>query len=418
MSGTALAEAFVALKVDDTGLVSELETATTNALDRAGPGIEKQGTGLGKRLGEGMADGLKGAAPDLDGATRKFAGGLDTVGEGADGAESRIMGLRDSVDGLTAIMQGPGEQGISAYLQGWADLASGVANFVVPALGALVPQFLKNAAATAWSTTTQLAAGAAAKVMAAGQWLLNAALTANPIGLIVVGVAALIAVFVLAWKNSETFRRVVTAAWEGIKSAAMTVVGWFQTYVWPTLQKVIGFVIGYYKLLFTVWSNVVKWIIEKGAAVITWFRELPGKIGEFFKGLADTVAAPFKSAFNLIANLWNNTVGSLSFTVPEWVPGLGGKGWDVPDMPTFGRGGYVPATPGGRIVRVAEAGEGEWIGTEAQMRAKFGGSRAGGVSVFVDARGAAPGEGAAFERAATRIAERVVEGMLREVAIG
>jgi hypothetical protein len=31
----------------------------------------------------------------------------------------------------------------------------------------------------------------------------------------------------------------------------------------------------------------------------------------------------------------------LSFSVPDWVPGLGGKGWDVPDIPMLANGGIV-----------------------------------------------------------------------------
>ena len=57
--------------------------------------------------------------------------------------------------------------------------------------------------------------------------------------------------------------------------------------------------------------------------------------------VGSVLSAPFRAmkgaavtAFNAIARAWNNTVGSLSFEVPGWVPGLGGKGWDVPDLPT------------------------------------------------------------------------------------
>jgi hypothetical protein len=57
--------------------------------------------------------------------------------------------------------------------------------------------------------------------------------------------------------------------------------------------------------------------------------------------VADVISAPFKAAFRAVAGLWNNTIGKLSFTVPSWVPGLGGKGFDVPDIPVLGDGGIV-----------------------------------------------------------------------------
>jgi phage-related minor tail protein len=51
----------------------------------------------------------------------------------------------------------------------------------------------------------------------------------------------------------------------------------------------------------------------------------------------------FKTAFNAIAAIWNNTVGKLSFKVPDWVPKLGGKGFSVPKIPMLAAGGIVTA---------------------------------------------------------------------------
>ncbi|MCH4824298.1 phage tail tape measure protein [Gramella lutea] len=58
---------------------------------------------------------------------------------------------------------------------------------------------------------------AASKVAAAGQWLWNAALTANPIGLVVAGVAALVGAIVWAYNEFEGFRKVILGSWEVIK---------------------------------------------------------------------------------------------------------------------------------------------------------------------------------------------------------
>ncbi|HXH77319.1 hypothetical protein [Nocardioides sp.] len=74
----------------------------------------------------------------------------------------------------------------------------------------------RGTVATVASTVAGLAASAATKVWAAGQWLLNAALTANPIGLVVVGIALLVGGLVLAYKKSETFRTIVDSLWNGV----------------------------------------------------------------------------------------------------------------------------------------------------------------------------------------------------------
>jgi len=49
----------------------------------------------------------------------------------------------------------------------------------------------------------------------------------------------------------------------------------------------------------------------------------------------------YKSIFNGIAKLWNSTIGKLSFEFPSWVPGLGGRGFSVPNIPYLAEGGIV-----------------------------------------------------------------------------
>ncbi len=55
------------------------------------------------------------------------------------------------------------------------------------------------------------------KLWTAAQWLLNAAMTANPIGLIIAGIAALIAAVVYAWYKFDGFRGAVFGLWEAFK---------------------------------------------------------------------------------------------------------------------------------------------------------------------------------------------------------
>ena len=55
----------------------------------------------------------------------------------------------------------------------------------------------------------------------------------------------------------------------------------------------------------------------------------------------DGIWGAIKTVINAIASAWNSTVGKLSFHVPTWVPGIGGNGFDVPDIPYLARGGIV-----------------------------------------------------------------------------
>jgi hypothetical protein len=82
-------------------------------------------------------------------------------------------------------------------------------------------------------------------------------------------------------------------------------------------------------------------IISDVGKVVSFIIGLPGKIKSAFLSLAEIIAAPFKSAFNRIARLWNGSIGKLSFSVPGWVPGLGGKSFSLPKLPELDTGGFV-----------------------------------------------------------------------------
>jgi len=99
-------------------------------------------------------------------------------------------------------------------------------------------QIVRTTAAWVAQKSVLVASRVATGAYTAAQWLLNAALNANPISLIVVAIAALVAALVLAYNKSETFRGIVEAAWSGIQSVIGVVVDWFQTYLLPVFEAV------------------------------------------------------------------------------------------------------------------------------------------------------------------------------------
>lgn len=54
--------------------------------------------------------------------------------------------------------------------------------------------------------------------------------------------------------------------------------------------------------------------------------------------IADAIKNAFKAAFNAVARFWNDTIGKIGFTVPNWVPGAGGKSFHVPQVPYLAEG--------------------------------------------------------------------------------
>lgn len=150
--------------------------------------------------------------------------------------------------------------------------------------------------ATVAQSIAQRAAGAASKIWAAGQWLVNAAMYANPIGLVVVAIAALVAGVILAYKHSETFRRIVQAAWSGIKIAAEATWLFLRDKVWPVIltifrsigdaatwlwQKAIkpavDFIVAAWtavgRVVSAVWNGFLRPVLELTGAIIVWLAK-------------------------------------------------------------------------------------------------------------------------------------------------
>lgn len=86
------------------------------------------------------------------------------------------------------------------------------------------------------------------------------------------------------------------------------------------------------------------------SALVRDFWNLVGSIGQVIWGIVQVITAPFAEAFSQIKRLWNNTIGRMRFTVPSWVPGIGGSSFS---MPQLARGGTLTSSG---TVMVGEAG--------------------------------------------------------------
>jgi hypothetical protein len=102
-------------------------------------------------------------------------------------------------------------------------LAGGIANLgkQAAAYAVATAKTVAHTAATLAHRAAALAVAGAQKAWAAAQWLLNAAMSANPIGLVIAAVAALVAGFIIAYKKSETFRKIVQTALEVVKRVGL-----------------------------------------------------------------------------------------------------------------------------------------------------------------------------------------------------
>ena len=139
-----------------------------------------------------------------------------------------------------------------------------------------------------------------------------------------------------------------------------------------------------------VWGNVISPAFERIKSginiLIDVFGTIKGALESAFSTIFDIITWPFRTAFNFIADAWNNTVGKLSFQAPDWVPFVGGKGFSMPKLPTFASGGIFEApTPGGAGLALLH--DGEMILNARQQQQMLAG---GDVNVYVTKSDASP----------------------------
>lgn len=150
--------------------------------------------------------------------------------------------------------------------------------------------------ATAVGTGVVTKATIATKLATAGQWLLNAALTANPIGLVVVAIGLLVGALAIAWAKSDKFKAIVTGAFRGVQRAASAAFGWVKAN-WPLILAVLAGPIGLAVLAINKhWDTIRSGI----ARVAGWFKALPGRIVGALSGIAATVKS---IGHNIIAGM-------------------------------------------------------------------------------------------------------------------
>lgn len=256
------------------------------------------------RAFDDVAGSAKAMASDVDTAAAKADGSMSTMADSADhlgsSSSQAAGGLGDLGGALSAV---PGPLGaVGTGMESLAPLVMGVTGATDLMNLALNSNVVVNARAKAAAVASAIATKAqtaVTKAAAIGQWALNAAMSANPVGIVVVAIAALVAGLILAYNKSETFRNIVKGAMDTVKTAVGKVVG-----AVDDIKTAIG--------------NVIKKAPDLGAP----FDTVMGLI----KGYIDIVTTPMQTLLTLIKDVvdW---VGRIDFPEPP--------GWlkDLPGVP-------------------------------------------------------------------------------------
>ncbi len=211
--------------------------------------------------------------------------------------------------------------------------------------------------------------------LSAGVGGLSGALAAlsGPIGIAIGAVALLTGAFIALWNKSESFRnsmaeigRTIVETYNNhIKPAIDNIVSSIQMlwqeilqpllqYLWDTFSPIIekifvaaGKIIAdaFEKIGIVIQSitGVLKGLIQFISGVFSgdWKKAWEG-IKTIFGNVFEGLKGLFKAPINWIISKLNSFISGInSIKIPDWVPGVGGKGITIPKIPQLANGGIV-----------------------------------------------------------------------------
>lgn len=242
------------------------------------------------------ADTAQKAASKIDSSFGSTAEGADNVASKGSQAAGALAGL-----GSLGVLAGGsiGKIGAGAVIAGTGVQALADAGDLLNVV--TESQIVKSTlakGATIGKAIAEKAAAGASKAYAAAQWAVNAAMEANPIALVVIALVALVAAVVIAYKKSETFRKIVNGAFGAVRKVAAGFASFFTKTIPGAVGKVVGWVKAHWPVILAIMTGPIGLIVLavtrnldkiKGAFsdVIDWIRDVPGKIGALVGRFAD-----------------------------------------------------------------------------------------------------------------------------------
>ena len=129
---------------------------------------------------------------------------------------------------------------------------------------------------------------------------LNGVMLANPIGIIIAAIAALVAAFIYLWNTNEDFRQFWIDLWENVKEVAVAVweaIKTFFTNAWNAIKTTCETVFNGIRDFFAgIWEAV-------STTVSTVWTAITEAIGGFMQGIWDTITSIWNSIYETVSPL-------------------------------------------------------------------------------------------------------------------
>lgn len=230
---------------------------------------------------------------------------------------------------------------------------------------ALTAQTRAHTFAMRASAAASKAAAVASKAFRAGL-----AFVTSPIGIAILAITELIAAGVWLYKNWDTVKAKaaqlgakISGIWTKINTAVTTAIAAISSR-FPALGAVLS---GLWKSVQDVWgnikaifSNIIGFIdnVFSGNWSAAW-GNVVSIFGNVFGELANIAKAPINAVISVI-NMVLSKINEMKISIPDWVPGVGGKtlGFNIPQIPMLATGGIATAPT---LAMVGEGGEPEAV---------------------------------------------------------
>ncbi|MEE6669653.1 peptidoglycan DD-metalloendopeptidase family protein [Pediococcus acidilactici] len=263
------------------------------------------------------------------GAWSAVAGALKLIGGHSKDASKGMNGVADATAAI-AKHKGAIEtlgKGIVTYfaiskLAGIGKAFLGIAGGIGKAIG-----FIRSL-----STAQRLAAKASGEETAA-QWLLNAAMDANPIGIAVVAIAALTAGLVLAYKHIKPFREWVNKAFKSVVNFGKGIAKWGSN-VGKSIGKALGnmskkwngFKKSFKKSWNKHWSDIGKGLKNSWNSSLKHTREFFSNIAKGFSSFGKSFKKNWNNTWNSVNKFFSNIFNGIHKNFKSWTTAIS-KTW-------------------------------------------------------------------------------------------
>lgn len=361
-----------------------MDRATLAAIDLAAAGFGSAETNA-VQLGKALQDPIKGitalarAGVTFTAEEKEKIKALVESGKLLE-AQNMVLGAIETQVGGTAEATATGSSKMTAA---FGELTEKLGTALLPVFEAIVPVVMTLINFMQENTGAVIAIGVAFGAMAAAIIAVNLAMYANPISLIIAGIAALVVgvILLVNWLVQ------LAGGWDKVTKGFMeglTAIGKFFADTWLAIQAVIKSVFDW---LAKSWNTTVQGVKNGLTAMSEFFGSVFSAIGEGIRGYINGWISIFEGFVNRVISGLNGIISLANQALSAIASATGGAvNIKVPTVktikiPKLAEGGIVMPQPGGVIANLAEAGKPEAV-IPLDRLGSFGGRS---ISVTVNA---------------------------------